>query len=51
MSFFIKDEKLLEKYNKIKEIYYCLKYNRKISDNIKKQFDIKPAYNEKYLKN
>ena len=50
MSFFINDEKLLEKYNAIIEIYCCLKYNRKVRNIIKKQFDIKPVYNEKNLK-
>ena len=41
MSFLIKDEKLLEKYN---EIW------KKVSNIIKKEFDSKPEYNEKYLK-
>ena len=40
MSFLIKDE-LLEKYN---EIW------RKVKSSIKKEFDIEPIYNEKYLK-
>ena len=40
MSFLIKD-KLLEKYN---EIW------RKAKSSIKKEFDIEPIYNEKYLK-
>ena len=40
-SFFIKDEKLLEKYN---EIW------KKVSNIIKKELDSKPVYNEKYLK-
>ena len=39
--FFIKDEKLFEKYNKIWE---------KVSNIIRKEFDSKPVYNEKYLK-
>ena len=41
MFFFIKDEKLLEKYN---EIW------KKVSNIIKKEFDSKPVYNEKYIK-
>ena len=41
MSFLMKDEKLLEKYN---EIW------RKVSNIIKKQFDSKPVYNDKYIK-
>ena len=41
MSFLIKDEKLLEKYN---EIW------RKVSSIIKKEFDSNPLYNEKYQK-
>ena len=41
MYFLIKDEKLLEKYNEI-----C----KKVSNIIKKEFDSKPVYNEKYLK-
>ena len=41
MSFLIKDEKLLEKYN---EIW------RNISSIIKKEFGSNPVYNEKYLK-
>ena len=41
MSFFIKDEKLLEKYN---EIW------KKVSNIIRKEFDSKPVYNEKYIK-
>ena len=41
MSFLIKDEKLLEKYN---EIW------RKVSSIIKKEFGSNPVYNEKYLK-
>ena len=38
MSFMMKDEKLLEKYNEI------------FSSIIKKEFDSEPVYNEKYLK-
>ena len=41
MSFLIKDEKLLEKHNKIW---------KKVSNSIKKEFDSKPVYNRKYLK-
>ena len=41
MSFLIKDEELLEKYNEILE---------KCSNNTKKGFDKEPIYNEKYLK-
>ena len=41
MPFLIKDEKLLEKYN---EIW------KKVSNIIKKEFDSKPACNEKYIK-
>ena len=41
ISFLIKDEKLLEKYN---EIW------RKVSSIVKKEFDSNPVYNEKYLK-
>ena len=41
MSFLIKDEKLLEKYN---EIW------RKVSSIIKKELDSNPLYNEKYQK-
>ena len=41
VSFLIKDEKLLEKYNEIWE---------KIKISIKKEFDSEPVYNEKYLK-
>ena len=40
-GFFIKDEKLLENYN---EIW------KKVSNIIKKEFDSKPVYNEKYIK-
>ena len=39
--FFVKDEKLFKKYNKIWE---------KVSNIIRKEFDSKPVYNEKYLK-
>ena len=39
-SFLIKDDKLLEKYNEIWE---------KVKNSIKKKFDSKPVYNEKYL--
>ena len=39
--FFIKDEILLEKFNKIW---------KKVSNITKKEFDSKPVYNEKYLK-
>ena len=41
LSFLIKDNELLEKYNEICE---------KVKNNIKKEFDIEPAYNKKYLK-
>ena len=41
MSFFIKDDELLEKYNEIWE---------KVKNSIKEEFDSKPVYNEKYLK-
>ena len=41
MSFLIKDEKLLEKHNKIW---------KKVSNSIKKEFVSKPVYNRKYLK-
>ena len=41
ISFLIKDEKLLEKYN---EIW------RNVSSIIKKEFGSNPVYNEKYLK-
>ena len=40
-SFLIKDDELLEKYNEIWE---------KVKISIKKEFDNKPVYNEKYLK-
>ena len=41
ISFFIKDDELLEKYNEIWE---------KVKIIIKKEFDSEPIYNEKYLK-
>ena len=41
MYFFIKDEKISEKYYEIWQ---------KVSNVIKKEFDSKPGYNEKYLK-
>ena len=41
MSFFIKDDELLEKYNEIWG---------KVNNRIKKEFDSEPVYNEKYLK-
>ena len=41
MSFLIKDEKLFEKHNEMWE---------KVSNIIKKEFDSKPVWNEKYLK-
>ena len=41
MSFLIKDDELLEKYNEIWE---------KVKNSIKEEFDSKPVYNEKYLK-
>ena len=42
MSFSIKDEKVLEKYN---EIW------KKVNNIIKIEFGSKPVYNEKYIKN
>ena len=39
--FLIKDYELLEKYNEIWE---------KVKNNLKKEFDSEPVYNEKYLK-
>ena len=42
MSFLVQDNKLLEKYNEIRE---------KVSNIIKKGFDGEPVYNDKYLKN
>ena len=41
ISFLIKGDELLEKYNEIWE---------KVKNSIKKEFDSQPAYNEKYLK-
>ena len=41
MSFLIKDDELLEKYNEIWE---------KVKNSLKKNFDSEPVYNEKYLK-
>ena len=41
MSFFIKDDGLLEKYNEILE---------KVNNIIKKEFDSEAVYNDKYLK-
>ena len=41
MSFLIKVDELLKKYNEICE---------KLSNSIKKEFNSKPVYNEKYLK-
>ena len=41
MSFLIKDDELLEKYNEIWE---------KVKNRIRKEFDSEPVYNEKYLK-
>ena len=41
MSFLIKDDKLLEKYNEILE---------KVKTSVKKEFDSEPVYNEKHLK-
>ena len=41
MSFLIKNDELLEKYNEIWQ---------KVKNSIKKEFDSKPVYNEKYLK-
>ena len=41
MSFSIKDNELLEKYNEIWE---------KAKDSLKREFDSKPVYNKKYLK-
>ena len=41
MSFLIKDEKVIVKYNKIW---------KKVSNIIKKEFDSKDVYNKKYLK-
>ena len=41
MSILIKDHELLEKYNEIQE---------KVKNSLKKEFESKPVYNEKYLK-
>ena len=41
ICFFTKDNELLEKYNEIWD---------KVSNTIKKGFDSKPVYNEKYFK-
>ena len=41
MSFLVKDDELLEKYNKIWE---------KFKNTINKEFDSDPVYNEQYLK-
>ena len=41
MSFFIKDDELLEKYYEIWQ---------KVKDSLKKEFDCEPIYNKKYLK-
>ena len=41
MSFLVKDNQLIEKYNEIWE---------KVSTSIKKEFDSEPVENEKYLK-
>ena len=41
MSFLIKDDELLEKYNETWE---------KVSKSIKKEFDSEPVYKEKYIK-
>ena len=41
MSILIKDHELLEKYNEIQE---------KVKNSLKKEFESKPIYNEKYLK-
>ena len=41
ISFLIKDNELLEKYNEIWE---------KVKSSIKKKFDSEPVYNDKYLK-
>ena len=41
MSFLMKDDKLLEKYNEIWQ---------KVKNIIKKEFERKPVYNDKYLK-
>ena len=41
VSFLIKDNELLEKFNEIWE---------KVKNNLKKEFDSEPVYNERYLK-
>ena len=41
VTFFIKDDKSLEKYNEIWD---------KVKNSLKKEFNNKPIYNEKYLK-
>ena len=41
VSLLIRDDELLEKYNEIWE---------KVKNSIKKEFDSKPVYSEKYLK-
>ena len=41
MSFFIKDDELLKKYNEIWE---------KVKNSLNKEFDSEPVYNKKYLK-
>ena len=41
ISFLIKDNELLEKFNEICE---------KVKSSIKKEFDSEPVYNKKYLK-
>ena len=41
VSFYITDEQLTEKYNEVWE---------KGKNSLKKEFDIEPVYNEKYLK-
>ena len=42
MSFLIKHDELLEKYNKMWD---------RLSNSIKKRFDSEPIFNEKYIKN
>ena len=42
ISFLIKDDELLEKYNEI--------WGKKVSVSIKREFHSEPVYNEKYLK-
>ena len=41
ISFLIKHDELLKEYNKIR---------KKVKNNLKKEFDSEPVYNEKYLK-